>query len=203
MKMFSSVAVVALVTIAASGVAYADDCSGRDHSTGTVVGAVGGAAIGGVATHSVGGAVVGGVLGGVAGNAIARSQDCNRQVDDRQGYDGRGGDRAGYGGVYQQGYNGRDNESAFWGVESYDDFGADYRHISDSIQRGRENGFYNSDQARDYSRQLQQIRSRADWQQRNGRFDSEDIEARLTSLRQTMHAAREDGQRRDSEDYRR
>jgi hypothetical protein len=203
MKLTTSVAVFAMLTIAAANTAYADGCSGRDHSTGTVVGAVGGAAIGGVATHNVGGAVVGGVLGGLAGNAIARSEDCNRQTGDRQGYEGRGGDQPGYSGVYLQGNGGRDNESDYWGVESYDDFGADYRHISDSIQRGREHGFYSSDQAHGYFNQLQQIRSRAEWQQRNGRFDSEDIEMRLTRLRESMHAARDYQQGRDnSRDYR-
>lgn len=203
MKFLTSVAVMTLLTIGASGTAYADACSGRDHSTGTAVGAVGGAAIGGVATHNVGGAVAGGVVGGLAGNAIARSEDCNRQVDDRQGYDERGGDRPGYNGVYLQGNDRRDSESDYWGVESYDDFSADYRHIAENIQRGREHGFYGSDQARGYFQQLQQIRSRADWQQRNGRFNSEEIEARLTRLRESMHAAREYQQGRDNQDYQR
>ncbi len=205
MKLFSSAAALALFTLAASGSAYADACSGRDHTTGTVVGAVGGAAIGGVASNNVGGAVIGGVLGGLAGNAISRSEDCNRQTGDRQGYDGRGGygDQQGYAGVYHQGYNGRDNEGDYWGVESYDDFNADYRHIADNIQRGRENGFYNSYQARGYFQQLQQIRSRADWQQRSGRFDPEDIEVRLTRLRESMHAAREYDQNRDNQYNRR
>ena len=209
MKLFTSVAVMALCTFAATGAAYADGCSGRDHTTGTVVGAVGGAAIGGAVSHDVGGAIVGGVLGGVAGNAIARSEDCNRQGYggdrqgyERQGYDGRGDDRSGYGGVYVQGNVGRENEGDYWGVESYDDFGADYRHIAENIQRGRENGFYTSSQARGYYQQLQQIRTRADWQQRNGRFNSEDIEVRLTSLRQSMHAARGYGQNRDYRDRR-
>ena len=201
MKLFTSAAFVALCTFAATGVAYADGCSGRDHTTGTVVGAVGGAAVGGAVSHNVGGAVVGGVLGGLAGNAISRSEDCNRQAGDRQGYDGRRDDRSGYGGVYVQGNIGRENEGDYWGVESYDDFGADYRHIADNIQRGRENGFYTSSQARGYYQQLQQIRSRADWQQRSGRFNSEDIEVRLTRLRATMHAARGYGQGRDSRDY--
>jgi 5'-3' exoribonuclease 2 len=187
MKLFTSAAILALCTFGATGAAFADGCSGRDHTTGTVVGAVGGAAIGGAVSHDVGGAIVGGVLGGVAGNAIARSEDC-----DRQGYQGRGDDRGGYGGVYVQGNVGRESEG-----------GADYRHISENIQRGRENGFYSASQARGYYQQLQQIRSRADWQQRNGRFDSEDIEVRLTRLRQTMHASREYGQGRDYRDDRR
>jgi hypothetical protein len=202
MKFFTSVAVMAICTFAATGVAFADACSGRDHTTGTVVGAVGGAAIGGAVSHDIGGAVVGGVVGGLAGNAISRSEDCNRQAGYGRGYDDRHDDRSGYGGVYVQGNVGRETESDYWGVESYDDFGADYRHISENIQRGRENGFYTSYQARGYYRQLQQIRSRADWQQRSGRFNSEDIEMRLTQLRQNMHAAREDGRGRDGRNYR-
>lgn len=66
----------ALLTIAGAGAASADDCTGRNHDTGTVLGAAGGAAIGGLASHSVAGAVVGGVAGGLAGNAIARNEDC-------------------------------------------------------------------------------------------------------------------------------
>ena len=73
------------LTIGGAGAAFADDCSGHSHDTGTAVGAVGGAAIGGLASHSIVGAVVGGVVGGVAGNAVARDQDCDHQaaVDDR------------------------------------------------------------------------------------------------------------------------
>lgn len=202
MKLFMSAAILALCTFGASGNSYADECSGRDHTTGTVVGAVGGAAIGGAVSHNVGGAVVGGVLGGVAGNAIARSEDCNRQVGDGRDYERRGEDRSGYGGVYVQGNAGRESEGDFWGVESYEDFGADYRHISENIQRGRENGFYSSSQARGYYQQLQQIRSRADWQQRNGRFNPEDIEVRLTRLRETMHASHQYGQGYGDRTYR-
>ncbi len=201
MKLFTSVAILALCTFAGAGGALADDCSGRDHTGGTVVGAVGGAAIGGAVSHDVGGAVVGGVLGGLAGNAISRSQDCNGQTSNRQGYDNRRDDRSGYGGVYVQNNNDRENESDYWGVESYNDFGADFRHISDNIQRGRENGFYTSYQARGYFQQLQNIRTRADFQQRNGRFNSEDIEMRLTSLRQSMHASSTYGQGRDNRGY--
>ncbi len=57
--------------------AYADACSGRNHNTGTVLGAVGGGAIGSAASHgSLGGVVAGAVLGGLAGNAISRDADC-------------------------------------------------------------------------------------------------------------------------------
>ncbi len=139
--------------------------------------------------------------GGLAGNAIARSEDCNRQGV-RQGYDNRGNgyDNRGNGygtpyvGVYQE--RGNVDEADYWGVDSYDDFGNDFRHISQNIQRGRDNGFYTRSQARTYSSQLQQIRTQADWQQSHGRFNPDDIEARLTHLRDTMRMARSDAQDR-------
>jgi hypothetical protein len=62
------------------GSAQADECSGHSHDTDTAVGAVGGAAIGGLASHSIGGAVIGGVVGGLAGNAIGRANDCDHPV---------------------------------------------------------------------------------------------------------------------------
>jgi hypothetical protein len=67
-----------------TGPAFADACSGHSHDTGTALGAVGGAAIGGLASHSVGGAIIGGVAGGFAGNAIARSSDCNHHREYRR-----------------------------------------------------------------------------------------------------------------------
>ena len=79
MKSFGKIlAATAVVLTAGTGSAFADSCSGRNHDTGTAVGAVGGAAIGGLASHSIVGAVVGGVAGGLVGNFIARSNDCNR-----------------------------------------------------------------------------------------------------------------------------
>jgi hypothetical protein len=195
--------VVAAFTVAGSACAYADDCSGRDHNTGTVVGAVGGAAIGGVASHNVGGAVVGGVLGALAGNAISRSEDCNRQTQYRQPDEHSYGNRLGYSGSYQQGYRGQADENDYWGVESYDDFGADYQHISEGIRRGREDGSFTSYQAGRYQDQLHQIQSRADRQQRRGRFNPQEIEDRLTRLRAQMHVAREDGQGRNDQGYKR
>jgi hypothetical protein len=77
-------AVTAVVMTAGVAPALADACSGHGHDTGTTVGAVGGAAIGGLASHSIVGAVVGGVAGGLAGNAIARSNDCDRHVSERR-----------------------------------------------------------------------------------------------------------------------
>ena len=57
--------------------AYADGCSGRDHTTETVLGAGAGALTGGLIGGDLAGAAVGGVAGGFIGNAIGRSQDCN------------------------------------------------------------------------------------------------------------------------------
>jgi hypothetical protein len=93
MKKFARIAGAALaLTFAGASGAFADDCTGHDHDTGTILGGVGGAAIGGLASHSIVGAVVGGVVGGVAGNAIDRSQDCAHEQareerhDDHQAY---------------------------------------------------------------------------------------------------------------------
>ena len=81
MKHFAKFAAACAIALTASTVgAAADACSGRSHDTGTALGAGGGALIGGLASHSVTGALVGGVAGGFAGNAIARSEDCNRRT---------------------------------------------------------------------------------------------------------------------------
>lgn len=73
----STILTLGAVTTAAS----ADRCSGRDHNTGTVVGAVGGGLIGNAITHGSAVGVVGGaVAGGLAGNAIERDGDCNRSA---------------------------------------------------------------------------------------------------------------------------
>jgi surface antigen len=78
--------------------ALADDCSGRDHTTGTVLGAAGGGVVGGLATHGNGLGIIGGVLlGGLAGNAISRDMDCEDQANAARSYDesfrGRVGER--------------------------------------------------------------------------------------------------------------
>jgi uncharacterized protein YcfJ len=71
------IAAAVLALGAGTGTAYADACSGHHHTTGTVLGAVGGGAIGSAASHgSLGGVVAGAVLGGLAGNAISRDVDC-------------------------------------------------------------------------------------------------------------------------------
>jgi surface antigen len=68
--------------------AFADDCSGRDHTGGTILGAVAGGLLGGAVSHGNGGAVVGGaLLGGLAGNAISRDMDCTDRPYAARTYD--------------------------------------------------------------------------------------------------------------------
>ena len=93
MKSFGKIVAVAALALSAGSVsAYADSCSGHGHDTGTAVGAVGGAAIGGLASHSIVGAVVGGVAGGLIGNSVARSNDCRHRAV-RHSYLDRNGHR--------------------------------------------------------------------------------------------------------------
>jgi hypothetical protein len=79
MNHLGKIAATALIVFAGATPAFADACSGRSHDTGTVVGAVGGGLVGGLASHSVVGGLAGAAVGGLAGNAIARSDDCHRQ----------------------------------------------------------------------------------------------------------------------------
>ena len=102
MRRFCRIAATsAFLSIAGAQIAWADDCSGHDHDTGTALGAVGGAAIGGLASHSIVGALVGGVVGGVAGNAIARSDDCAKA---ERRADAEAERRADADAAYNQGY---------------------------------------------------------------------------------------------------
>lgn len=69
-----------LLVLGTSAPVFADECSGHSHTTGTVIGAVGGGVIGGAVTHgNIGGVAGGAVLGGLAGNAISRSMDCRHR----------------------------------------------------------------------------------------------------------------------------
>jgi surface antigen len=80
-------AALMLVGVSATG-ALADACSGRDHTTGTVLGAAGGGIIGGLASHGNGLGIIGGaLLGGLAGNAISRDMDCDDQRAAARSYD--------------------------------------------------------------------------------------------------------------------
>ena len=210
MKISRMSAAVCVFGLFSGTAVFADDCSGRDHTAGTVLGAAGGAAIGGVATHNAGGAIAGAVVGGVAGNAIARSQDCNRDnyrnTQNNYGRSDNGDRREDRGpavGYYGRGFEVAPDENDYWGVESYDDFSADYRHIWASINRAQERGSLSPYEARRFSQRLRQIQYRADAQQRRGRFDPQDIEYQLSQLRDDMRSARRENRQGENMDYRR
>lgn len=88
MNKFLSAAAALLIALGAGSVAAkADSCSGHAHTTGTVLGAVGGGVLGGALTHgNIGGVAGGAVLGGLAGNALSRSADCHRHYYGRRYY---------------------------------------------------------------------------------------------------------------------
>jgi uncharacterized protein YcfJ len=88
----------AAISFAASTTAVmADACSGHSHTTGTVIGAVGGGAIGSAASHgSLGGVLAGAAIGGLAGNAISRSADCHRRYSRHYHHYYRQSERSGY-----------------------------------------------------------------------------------------------------------
>jgi surface antigen len=78
--------------------AFADDCSGHDHTGSTILGGVLGGVLGGAVTHGNAGGVIGGaILGGLAGNAVSRDMDCGDRPYAAQSYDesfrGRPGER--------------------------------------------------------------------------------------------------------------
>jgi len=67
-----------LTLVAGTSASWADDCSRHDHAGGTVLGAIAGGVIGGVASHGNGLAIAGGaIFGGLAGNALSRDIDCD------------------------------------------------------------------------------------------------------------------------------
>jgi len=79
MKLTVSAALVALSlgTLAGTSSAFADACSGRDHTGGTIAGGAIGGILGGVLSNGSGVGIIGGaLLGGLAGNAISRDMDC-------------------------------------------------------------------------------------------------------------------------------
>ncbi len=74
-------ALLAGLTVAAgtllSTPSLADACSDRDHTGGTILGAISGGFLGGAVSNGNSAGVIGGaLLGGLAGNAIARDMDC-------------------------------------------------------------------------------------------------------------------------------
>ena len=71
-----------------SSAAFPDDCSGRDHTGGTIVGGILGGVLGGAVTHGNAGGVIGGaLLGGLAGNAVSRDMDCQDRPYAARAYD--------------------------------------------------------------------------------------------------------------------
>jgi len=94
------------------------------------------------------------------------------------------------------------DENDYWGVESYDDFSADYRHIQYSIDRAQERGSLKPWEARRFSRELQQIQYQAERQERRGRFNPQEIEDRLGQLRQEMREARHENRDEGRSGYR-
>lgn len=89
-KISSLLAASAIAFAATTVAAQADACSGHSHTTGTVLGAVGGGAIGSAVSHgSLGGVAVGAVAGGLAGNAISRDIDCRHRYHRHRYYNPR------------------------------------------------------------------------------------------------------------------
>jgi surface antigen len=77
MKRCLALLFLSLGMFGATGAAFADACSGRDHTGGTIGGGILGAVLGGLFTHGNGAGIIGGALvGGLAGNAISRDMDC-------------------------------------------------------------------------------------------------------------------------------
>jgi hypothetical protein len=79
------------------------------------------------------------------------------------------------------------------GGASYADFNQEYQHIWQNIQHGISDGSYTRWQAQGYYRAMQQIRNRAAYMERLGRYDPRDTQARLERLHESMHAAHERG----------
>ena len=83
----------ALGAVALAAVMMSSCASGPNARTGTVVGGLGGAAVGGIIGHQSGrgleGAAIGGALGALGGNMIGDSQD-QRNYDRRRYYANRG-----------------------------------------------------------------------------------------------------------------
>lgn len=81
-------------------------------------------------------------------------------------------------------------------IDNYDEFNQEYQHIWQNIEHGVNDGSYTPWQARRYFREMQQIKARADWMQRKGYYDPQDIQQRLDSLHDRMHLAHERGHER-------
>lgn len=89
-----------------------------------------------------------------------------------------------------------EGEDDDWTVESYEGFGQQYHHIWDGIQHGLSDGSYTPGQAQYFYRQLRGVQARADWEQRTGQFDPDEISERLNELHERMHIAHRLGHER-------
>lgn len=73
---------LSLLTIVTSSLTLSGCASmGSNEATGTVLGGVTGAAIGGAVSHNAAGAGIGAVAGGLVGNAVGRGADNNSYND--------------------------------------------------------------------------------------------------------------------------
>ena len=89
-----------------------------------------------------------------------------------------------------------DDDSWNNGGATYADFSQEYQHIWQGIQHGLSDGSYSRREAQGFYRAMQQIRARANWMERSGRYDPEDTQARLERLHENMHLAHERGHER-------
>jgi hypothetical protein len=94
-----------------------------------------------------------------------------------------------------------DDDDGDWGAPSYQVFDQQYHHIWDGIQHGLSDGSFTPRQAGYFFRELQNIRARADWEERRGYYDPDDIEARLEALHDRMHVAHDRGHERLDNDW--
>src|SRR6185437_4541834 len=129
LKRSGLIAGAALLTLGfGTTAALADDCH-DNRAGGTVLGAIAGGVLGGVASHGNGAAIAGGaIFGGLAGNALSRDIDC----DDRD-YAGR---------AYEDAFDGEVGQRYEWqgrhGAQGYlvvnDEYRRDGRECKDFTQ---------------------------------------------------------------------
>lgn len=79
------------------------------------------------------------------------------------------------------------------GGATYQDFDQEYQHIWQGIQHGLSDGSYTQREAYQFYREMRNIRARASWEERQGYYAPEEIQARLERLHQRMHTAHERG----------
>jgi len=133
---------------------------------------------------------------GYNGNRAEANRDRGNNNPNDRGFAPGGGNYGGGTTFYRPSFLPRD-EDDYWGVESYDDFNNDYRHIYQEIRTGTQNGDLSRRDADSYIRQLRLIRQRADRLQRSGRFDPDAIEGQLVALRRSIHWTERGGDNRD------